>query len=180
MQATYLTSAETAKLIRAALKRSFPTTKFSVRCSRGSAIYVEYTDGPALALVKPVADQFRGGHFDGSIDMRIGHTSWLLPDGTATVASNPGTEGSGGYIPAHREWMPSPDAKLVHFGADFVFVQRRMSEAFANRVLAKIADRFGDTGLGVAIYSDGASFTGDYQWTSRAYETATRFMIVKG
>ena len=46
----YLTAAETAKLIRKALKASFPGVKFSVRSksySMGASVNVSYIDGPS-------------------------------------------------------------------------------------------------------------------------------------
>lgn len=54
---------DTAALIRAALKRSFPATKFSVRSdrdARGSAVHVSWTDGPAVKLVERVVGVFEG------------------------------------------------------------------------------------------------------------------------
>ncbi len=142
MKTTYLSTAETAKLIRAALKRAFPRTKFSVRSHRysgGASIDVGWADGPAAAAVDPIVQQFRRGDFDGMIDMKVHFTSWLLPDGTATIASHPGTDGSTGVISAVREWMPHPEAKLVSFGADFVFTKRDMSADLLRRAVARLA-----------------------------------------
>jgi hypothetical protein len=142
METTYLSCAETAKLIRAALKKTFPKTKFSVRSSTysgGASIDVSWTDGPCEKAVKGVAGQFSGSNFDGMIDMKNSHTSWLMPDGTACVASDPGTVGSRGSIPPTRNWMPDPDAKLVHFCADFVFCTRKLTPALLNRVRDRLA-----------------------------------------
>lgn len=141
MQATYLSVTETAKLIRAALKRSFPRTKFSVRSrsySGGCSIDIGWEDGPAVRLVDSVVGQFQGGRFDGMIDLAYSVDHWLLPDGTATVASSEGTEGSKGLHAPVREWMPHSDAKLVRFGAKHVSTRREYSEAFMRRVLAKL------------------------------------------
>lgn len=63
----YLSAVETAKLMRSALKESFPGVKFSVRAD-GNSINVRWTDGPAAKLVEAVTDQFKGGYFDGMID----------------------------------------------------------------------------------------------------------------
>ena len=90
MKATYLSCAETAKLIRAALKRAFPGVKFSVRSdvySGGASINVKWSDGPTGEMVEAVAGAFQGGRFDGSIDLAFGVTHWLLADGSATIAS---------------------------------------------------------------------------------------------
>lgn len=142
MNATYLSVADTAKLVRAALKRAFPRTKFSVRSDSyagGASIRVSWADGPAARMVEAVTGQFAGGGFDGSIDMAYSKYHWLLADGSAVMASNPGTQGSAGSHAAERNWMPSPDAKLVRFGADFVFVEREMSAALLRRAVARVA-----------------------------------------
>lgn len=65
---TYLSCAETAKLLRAALKESFPGVKFSVRSSKSSSIYIGWTDGPSSKQVKEVSSVFEGAYFDGMID----------------------------------------------------------------------------------------------------------------
>ena len=142
MRTTYLFAAETAKLARAALKCAFPGVKFSVRSktySGGASIDVGWTDGPTTKMVEAVAKQFQGGDFDGMIDLKVGVAHWLLPDGTTAIASNPGTKDSGGSIPAEREWMPHPEAKLVSFGADHVFCTRKLSPAFERQLLARLA-----------------------------------------
>lgn len=142
MKTTYLSVSETAKLIRAALKRAFPGVKFTVRSSSysgGASIRVGWQDGPADRMVQSVTGQFAGGGFDGSIDMAYSRTHWLMADGTTCVASDPGTSGSGGSHAPERNWMPSPDAKLVRFGADFVFTERQMSAALLRRAVERLA-----------------------------------------
>lgn len=136
-----ISPADTAKLVRAALKRSFPRTKFAVRTDTyagGAAVRVSWTDGPAVKLVERVTGQFAGGDFDGSIDMAYHIHHWLLPDGSAAVAHSPGTRDSRGAHAPMREWMPHPEAKLVSFGADYVTTRREYSDAFMGRVLAKM------------------------------------------
>lgn len=142
MKTTYLSCAETAKLVRAALKRSFPGVKFSVRSSvyaGGASIDVNWTDGPCSKAVEPVATQFKGGNFDGMIDLKTNHSSWLMPDGTACIATDEGTTGSMGIREATRNWMPDPEAKLVHFGADFIFCTRHLSAALLGRARDRLA-----------------------------------------
>jgi hypothetical protein len=54
---------EAARIIRKALKESFPGVKFGVRCekySMGSSIYVSWTDGPSESDARAVLDWFRG------------------------------------------------------------------------------------------------------------------------
>jgi hypothetical protein len=66
----YLSAAETAKLMRAALKAAFPGAKISVRLSRGNATYVRWTDGPRVRDVQAITHQFESQTFNSSEDMR--------------------------------------------------------------------------------------------------------------
>ncbi|WP_109479903.1 LPD29 domain-containing protein [Paraburkholderia sp. C35] len=69
----YLSCAETAKLVRAALKEAFPGVKFSVRSSTysmGASIRVGWVDGPNTKQVDAVVGGFSGSYFDGSIDYK--------------------------------------------------------------------------------------------------------------
>jgi hypothetical protein len=73
MQPTYLSCAETAKLLRNALKEAFPGIKFGVRSSvysGGASIDVTWTDGPRSADVDELAKRFAGSTFDGMTDMK--------------------------------------------------------------------------------------------------------------
>ncbi len=122
----YLTCAETAKLVRAALKRAFPGVKFSVRSetySMGASIDVSWTAGPATAEVSPVAKAYASKRFDGMIDGSAYAKHWLMLDGTAIVATMPGTIGSGGTIESEENERPT-SARLVSFGADYVQCHR--------------------------------------------------------
>ncbi len=126
----YLSCAETAKLLRQALKREFPGHRFSVRShayAGGASIDVSWTDGPTEAEVNAIAQNFAGGGFDGSIDLAYHVTTWLTEDGQARVAYSPGTEGSRGGIPAYADEPPYAKAELVHMDADYVFCQRDLS-----------------------------------------------------
>lgn len=146
MQSTYLSAAETAKLLRKQLKLKFPGIKFSVRSktySLGASIDISWTDGPTTNQVEPVTNPFAGAGFDGMIDLKYHSTSWLMPDGSVSFASTDGTEGSMGMVPANREWMPDPDAKLVSFGADYVFCHRNYSPDFYRRAALRAAEKHG-------------------------------------
>lgn len=118
----YLDVAETAKLVRKALKAAFPGVKFSVRSSRfsmGTAIDVSYTDDLEWREVENVIGVFQGGRFDGMTDSSYGVYSWLCAHG-ATVAE------SYGHTPGLDE-LAAPccaDAELVKFGAKYVHAQR--------------------------------------------------------
>jgi hypothetical protein len=145
IQTHYLSVAETARLIRAALKSAFPGVKFSVRSEKysgGCSVDVSWIDGPTVKEVDAVAGMFEGKRFDGMIDMAWTAKLWLLPDGTAMVASDPGSEGSMGTRAAVRQWMPHPDAKLICTGA-YVFCRRNTSKEFEARIKGFIARRGG-------------------------------------
>lgn len=145
MKTTYITCAETAKLIRKALKAAFPTIKFSVTSktySGGASIRVRWVDGPTTKDVEAVAKVYQGQQFDGMIDMATSNRHWLLPDGSVTFADTQGTEGSRGTIPAEQYDAPHPDAVKVHFLADYVFCERAYSVEFLRRRAESIARKY--------------------------------------
>lgn len=138
---TYLSCAETAKLVRAALKKAFPGTKFSVRSdtySGGASIRVRYTDGPLKKDVEAVAKRFAGADFDGMIDLKYHHNHYLLPDGTVRWASTYGHSYENGAAPYTMDDMPE-GTRMVRFGADYVFVDRDLSPERDAEVKAEIA-----------------------------------------
>lgn len=143
----YLTCAETAKLLRKALKAAFPATRFSVRShtyAGGASIHVGWTDGPTTKRVDEVAQQFRGATFNGMQDLMEYHTT---------------------------TWQ----GEVVHMGADFVFTERKYSAGFLQRVLQAVGDRYHfptdgwDAGRldreGDRVFPVGG--TDDYFWTLR-------------
>ena len=96
----YLSCSDTAKLIRQALKESFPGVKFSVQSKTyagGASITVSWTDGPNQKQVEAVAHKFEGAVFDGMTDSKDYISSMV-------------------------------DGEKVYFGADFVFCERNHSE----------------------------------------------------
>ena len=98
---TYLTCAETAKLLRKSLATHFPNQKFGVRShtySGGASIRVSWIDGPSVAAVETICQPFEGASFDGMIDLKSYHDS------------------------IHPETGES-----VHFGADYIFEERSYS-----------------------------------------------------
>jgi hypothetical protein len=144
---TYLSTAETAKLVRKALKAAFPGVKFSVRSSEyagGSSISVRYTDGPRSSKVDAVAGQYAGADFDGMIDLKTYSTHWMEPDGTVKIAHAQGTEASRGYLPTVINDPPSANAGLVRMGADYIIVQREISPERRARIEAEIASYVGE------------------------------------
>lgn len=71
----YIDTADTAKLVRAALKAEYPAMTFKVRISRysgGSSVDVKWIDGPTDAMVKRTLEPYRGDYFDGMIDYHGG------------------------------------------------------------------------------------------------------------
>lgn len=114
MSAKYLTCAETAALVRKALKEAFPGVKFSVRShnySMGASMRVEWLDGPNEAQVEAVARTFQGSYFDGSIDFK-GSIYHML------------------------------DGQQVRFGADSINCNRRYSEAATQAAIDSVYRRY--------------------------------------
>lgn len=115
--ARYISAADTAKLVRAALKQNFPGVTFSVKSktySMGASVDVSWTDGPTEAEVKPVTGQFEGSTFDGMIDLKSYH------DSTHPVTG-----------------------ESVHYAADSVHTTRRYSPEFLRQHCPTICERFG-------------------------------------
>lgn len=101
-------TAETAKLVREALKREFPNTKFSVKSivySGGSSIRVSYVNGEQQDRVKKVTDYFEGADFDGMQDMKVYRDD----------------------VPVYWEgkWY------IGNMGADYIFVAREYSDKYS-------------------------------------------------
>ena len=123
-----ISTVDTSKLIRKQLKKNFPKTKFRVR-SRGDAIYVSWNDAQTDDQVNDIIQQYKGGGFDGMIDLEYFCDSWLLPDGTAGTLRTQGTEGSRGYVPSYEGQLP-PGAKPVRFGAQYIIPTRSISDKY--------------------------------------------------
>lgn len=97
----YLSCAETAKLVRKALKEAFPEVKFSVRSSNyagGASIRVGWVDGPKTDQVEAIARTFSGASFDGMQDLKTSNTHAM-------------------------------NGQPVRFGSDYVFCDRECSDA---------------------------------------------------
>ena len=104
-QKTYLSCAQTAKLLRPALRTAFPDVKFRVRShtyAGGASIDVAWTDGPTTGQVRAVTCLYEGASFDGMIDLKTYHDTLLA--------------GEDGQI------------KRVHLGADFIHTSRNISQ----------------------------------------------------
>lgn len=140
----YVSVAEQAKMIRKALAKAFPETKFYVRShsyAGGASIDVRY-DGtasldvnesgryvrtykpgaPTLEAVKAVTDPYEGGGFDGMIDLAYSIDRFVDADGAVVGGETLGTEGSRGTRPAFTE-PPTVPARRVAFAGKYVFVE---------------------------------------------------------
>lgn len=120
--ANYLNCAETAKILRKALKEAFPDVKFSVKSSTysmGASINVRWVDGPCAGLVDGVAEVFSGSYFDGMTDYK----------------------GSKTHLYQGQE---------TRLGADFVITTRSNSDAAIEKAIARVvrtyAEEFAATG----------------------------------
>lgn len=139
----YVSCADTAKLVRKALKRAHPGVKFSVRSKTyagGASINVSWTDGPRAADVDPILKRYEGGRFDGMIDMSYSVSHYLRPDGEVMIARNPGTEGQRGSNTgedntALADLMPA-NVERVRFGADYIFGNRHVSDFDSKKQVA--------------------------------------------
>jgi hypothetical protein len=164
MSATYISAVDTAKLVRAALKRNFPGVKFSVKSetySGGASISIDWLDGPTRKQVQAVTGNYAGGRFDSSIDLAYSVTHYLNPDGSAVVAQSPGSAGSGGDDPSFKQLKPHPDAVRVRFLANHVFCTRRHSAGLVARALASIARKWGGfdpASLEIVSQNDGSAY----------------------
>lgn len=121
----YLSCADTAKLVRAALKEAFPGVKFSVKSNvyaGGASINVSYTDGPSSAQVKAIVGVFEGSYFCGMTDYKGTNYSAL-------------------------------DGKPTSFGADYIFVNRTLSYFALVVIAGSVCDKY-DLGNAIAITDD--------------------------
>jgi hypothetical protein len=108
----------------------------------GASITIRWVDGPTTKQVDHLVGAFKGKGFDGMIDCGYYYESWLLPDGTATIAK---CKSSGTTITPYENDSPHPDAELVSFGSDYIHTDRDHSPAFVRRVAAEVAERTGWT-----------------------------------
>lgn len=113
--ARFLTCAETARLVRQALREAFPGFRFGVRSKTyagGASINVEWVDGPATADVNAIVRRFEGAYFCGMTDYK-------------------------GQV--YNEL----DGEAVTFGADYIFTQRNYTEEFINARVAEVIAEYG-------------------------------------
>lgn len=131
MNRQYVSCADTAKLVRSALKESFPAVKFSVRSSTysgGASIDVRWLDGPCVEQVKAITNAFEGGYFDGGIDYQGSRYHTL-------------------------------DGAQVRFAATFISENRDYSDAFVARAIAETVALYGGAeAISVEDYRQGRAW----------------------
>lgn len=141
----WIDTKDQAAYLRKFLKSQYPETKFSVRIERfagGSAVNVNWTDGPASEEIDAILRGYQGGGFDGMIDMAYSIDSYLNPQtGEARFASTDGTAGSRGSVPKAHTWKPGPEWERVDFSAKFVHGNRKVTQQ--QEVIDKVIAAFG-------------------------------------
>lgn len=138
MTTRYIPVTETAKLVRAALKKAFPEMKFSVKSksySGGASIDIHWIDGPTAYEVEQVTSKFQGSTFDSSIDLKSSVTGEL-------------------------------DGEKVQFGSDYIFCERKYTVAFLQRCAETVARDYGQPTPVVKETAWGAAIDPDYSWTT--------------
>lgn len=132
----YIDTREQAAMVRKALKKNFPTVKFSVRIQRyagGSSVHVRYVDGPPEKSVSAVVDRFDGKRFDGMIDLSYNANHYLLPDGSVEFAYTTG------HSFEQEPPRPKPEgAEVVHFSGS-ASVNRKLSPEFETSLARELA-----------------------------------------
>jgi hypothetical protein len=144
-----LTCAETAKLVRKELKRTFPGQKFRVHShtyAGGASVSIGYTGGPSERTVEDAVNWLQGCDFDGSIDLKTYRDSVL-------VANDDGSY------------------EQIKSGANFIHAQRAVADDELAELLAEIGSIEGKELTGaeaVGVYcDDDGSFTplnGSTEW----------------
>lgn len=130
-ETTYLTCAETAKLVRATLKSKWPGVKFSVRSetySMGASIRVAWIDGPTTKEVDHAVNPYVGADFNGMEDIKEYRDALLLPG-------------------------PDGELRLTRPGADYIFTEREYSPAFWWEAAKLEAAEWGAEGLTPTVRS---------------------------
>ena len=104
--------------LRTELKRAFPTVKFSVRMSGGSAIDINWTDGPTTEQVEVISGKYQAGNFNGMEDKYERNSDNLWPD----------VFGGDRYVFTHRDYSDY----LVQIAIDNDYVEYAINYKSAN------------------------------------------------
>jgi len=119
----YISTKETAVLVRQALKATFPGTKFSVRMGTGTGsawLSVSWADGPTDEQVRPILARYEGSVYD-----RNGDDSYSQNEDTLLYLDG--------------EELP----ELVHFVCCGINTHRSMSEGVQKEVISRIVEALG-------------------------------------
>ena len=120
MKTIYENSTDTAKKIRARLKKEFPKlpkSHFKVRTSTysgGSSITVYWEDFPYEKDVSEIINQYKSASFDGMIDLETRH----------------------GYV--------DPEDGLLYSGAGYIFTSYQLSDKRLERIIEIINETYSD------------------------------------
>jgi hypothetical protein len=181
----YLTVAETAKLVRAALKREFPGVKFSVRSSSyagGAAIDVTWTDGPQDDAVKAVTGRYSGADFDGMIDLKTYNSHWLYEDGHSELFMYQGGHSFGSTVygadgePVRKEDVPDYSLGVRHGAGVTNTIEPRNRDALAFR--RGLRDGRKRVEGGARLVHFGADYVMTHRDRSEAYEASLQDAVV--
>lgn len=138
----WIGSADTAKLIRLALRDAFPGVKFSVRCAPGgSSIRVGWTDGPFTRDVDAVVKPYAGGRFDPMIDLAYNADHYLCSTHGVTFRH---AYGHGAGYDTEPVQPCCGDAEQVQFLNNYVFTERTVSPERRAELEAQVAANFGE------------------------------------
>ncbi len=133
--------------------------------------YKVWVIGVLTSQVQSITNQYCGGDFDGSIDLKTSHSSWLLSDGSAIVADDYGTQSSMGCLAPEHNTKPEFKAERVRFGADFIFCSRAYSLDVMKAAALEIAFQWDFELCPVVDSSWGARL----DWNSKLKDQGTGF-----
>ncbi len=109
---TRATQTQVTSRIRQDLKQFFPGVKFSVRQGSGTAIKVEWQDGPMTKEVKSKIQHYEAGQFDGMTDSYDYKPA-------AQLSQIDGVEYSVQYLQVVREWTPETENTLRQWAREY-------------------------------------------------------------
>lgn len=122
-QPRYLSTKETAVLVREQLAACFPSVKFSVRKDSATSILVSWTDGPHTRDVEEAYSRYQGARFDHHDDLRRYNEPTLMA------------------------W-PGGKTEMVRFGVEHIFSRRTLSaeyqEVLAQAAATLVAEQVGE------------------------------------
>lgn len=120
----YISTKDVASMIRKNLKEAFPDVKFSVRKDNYHCIRIAYEQGPDVADVSNIVNVYKGGGFDGMIDLEYSYYHYLTPDGRVVMGGSDGTEGSGGVYQSFDNPPPCDGCEKVRLMSTYIFVHK--------------------------------------------------------